>query len=584
MLIIFVPRAWVVLCNLGGIRPLEMGELLPNGYSYPRTGSLTFQSYCLLSLHCNPNSSTKTSLAYSKSAPTIQLLAFQLLFTVCVSPLAVLTNTKATPEVTTIVLSASSQSDKIDMDLVSVGYLILTLEQVTKNAYSLTNSIKYSTPKVDQIHYQILAEKATTEAWANQMRITNGRDSAPSIPPDKLDGVTKLLSKLVEYVKAAEDKYAKVKSKSADKKNTIANLRPRALFMLSGYNDLKDLVDVIASMNKALLMIAPALPPYPRHMYPEGSIRPQIQHLMLDDHDTNSQGSEAQPSSTPVSMDGTTAVGPTFSRTQTKQLSRIGTDISARSVYGLEHLPSLRSIYELCLNAMDMMAHRGRHALLQNSSARLKLWGAGIFELPVPLDTVLMLREKDSNAVRKVFLKAMAYILVRLGMLLPHPRIHSVMSNTAVERSLRRLRDSVTNQTGDLYRQQSIMQAEIPSMLGTDELVEYSLVSWANSLQRQKDLAAVLRQHPTRKPDDLHDIEAMLDYHYILKLIEILFHLLPAIRNERETYSFWREAEQAAKDGDTESLTASIRANSTVEMICTKLRISSRKELSGRVN
>lgn len=99
---------------------------------------------------------------------------------------------------------------------------------MTKNAYSLTDSIKYLMSKVDQIHYRILAEKATTEASANQMRIANGRDSAPSIPPDKLDEVTKLLSKLVEYVKASEDKYAKVKLKSADKKNTIANLRSRA--------------------------------------------------------------------------------------------------------------------------------------------------------------------------------------------------------------------------------------------------------------------------------------------------------------------------------------------------------------------
>ena len=31
--------------------------------------------------------------------------------------------------------------------------------------------------------------------------------------------------------------------------------------MLSGYGDLKDLVDVIASMNKALLTIAPAIAP-----------------------------------------------------------------------------------------------------------------------------------------------------------------------------------------------------------------------------------------------------------------------------------------------------------------------------------
>ena len=227
---------------------------------------------------------------------------------------------------------------------------------------------------------------------------------------------------------------------------------------------------------------------------------------------------------------------------------------------------------------MDMMAHQGRHALLQNLSARLKVWVAGSFELPVPLDTVLMLREKDSNAVRTVFLKAMAYILVRQG------RIHSATSKTTVERSLRRLRDTIADQTGDVYRQQLIMRAEISSMLGTDELVEYSLVSWANSLQRPKNLALVHRQHPTRKPDDLHDIEAMLDYNFISKMIETFFDLLPAIRIERETYSLLREAEQAAKDGDTQSLTASTRANSTVNTICTKLKIPPMKEILGIVN
>ena len=218
---------------------------------------------------------------------------------------------------------------------------------------------------------------------------------------------------------------------------------------------------------------------------------------------------------------------------------------------------------------MDMMAHWGRHTLLQNSSTRIKLWGAGIFKLLTPLDTVLILREKDSNTVRKVFLKVMAYILVRQGMLLHHLGIHSATSNTTVERSLRRLRDPITDQTGDVYRQQSIVQAEISSMLGTDELLEYSLASWANSLQRQKDLAAVLRQHQTKKPDDLHDIEAMLDCNSISEIIETLLDLLPAILNERETYSLLREAEQAAKDGDTQSLTASTRANSTVNMIRT---------------
>ena len=75
----------------------------------------------------------------------------------------------------------------------------------------------------------------------------------------------------------------------------------------------------------------------------------------------------------------------------------------------------------------------------------------------MPLDTVLMLRKMDSNAVRKAFLMAMAYVLVRQGMLLHNLCIHNETYNMTVERSLRHLRDTITDQTGDVYRQQSIM-------------------------------------------------------------------------------------------------------------------------------
>ena len=145
----------MVFCDSGGLQPLEMGELQPNG--------------CF----CHPFTS--------------------------------LINTRTRQR--TVVLPAPSQSDNMASDPVSVGYLVLTLVQVMKNAYSLISSIKDSAPKIDRIYYRMIAEKMTTEAWANQMRTANGRDSA------KLDEVTKLLSKLVEYVKAAEDKYAKVELK-----------------------------------------------------------------------------------------------------------------------------------------------------------------------------------------------------------------------------------------------------------------------------------------------------------------------------------------------------------------------------------
>ena len=73
------------------------------------------------------------------------------------------------------------------------------------------------------------------------------------------------------------------------------------------------------------------------------------------------------------------------------------------------------------------------------------------------------------------------------------------------------------------------------------------------------------REDLSKEPDDLRDSEAMLDYNSISKKIEILFNLLPAIRNERQTYSLFREAEKAAKDGGSQSFTTRIRPHSTVK-------------------
>lgn len=289
------------------------------------------------------------------------------------------------------------------MDPISVGYLILTVVQVTSNAFKLVNSIKYSAPKVDLIYYRLLAEKETTEAWASQMRQMNGTDLRTSVPPDKYNEVSKLLGKLREYLEQAERKYAKVELKSADQGNTVANLRARALFVLSGYDDLKDLVDAIAVMNKALKTIAPTLPPYSRHMYSEGSTVPIVQRDYLPQVIESASRSETAQSSTlrPDTEISSTLASPDRAKDETE--------------HTFLHLPSLKRIYLLSLEALRNMSQCRAHKLLANATARLTLWGAGLFEGIAPLDRILRKEEKEVNALREAFLKAMTHILVLEG-------------------------------------------------------------------------------------------------------------------------------------------------------------------------
>lgn len=61
------------------------------------------------------------------------------------------------------------------------------------------------------------------------------------------------------------------------------------------------------------------------------------------------------------------------------------------------------------------MALRHQNKQLENAVSRLRLWGAGMFEQPAPLDKVLALDDKPVSAARNAFIKTIARILVLEG-------------------------------------------------------------------------------------------------------------------------------------------------------------------------
>ena len=298
-------------------------------------------------------------------------------------------------------------------DPLSVMYLVLSVVQVTQNAYNLVNSIKHVSTRIDQQCYRLLAEKETTEAWANQMRLAAGDDLRSSVPPEKYDQVIEILEKLQVYYAKAEVKYSKVGAKtSKDGGEKGPGIRARTSYVLSGYNELKDLVDTISTMNTALRAIAPPLPPYAVPMY-EGPQRPPTfaSTFSARSHD------RLAPSVSARSAGSSTAI-PASSLSQTlvdddRSLSPGGRDNPSNDDYA--HLPRLSTIYSLLLEALEMLATHRKEDLLQNSAARLKLWGAGLFEQPAPLDQVLAKDDANPSATRQAFLKTAAHIFILEG-------------------------------------------------------------------------------------------------------------------------------------------------------------------------
>lgn len=454
------------------------------------------------------------------------------------------------------------------MDPVSVGYLVLGAVQVTQRIVNLFNSIKDGSPKVDQIYYRLLAERERTEAWANSMRVMNGTDLRSTIPPEKYAEVKKLLEKLSEYYTRAEEKYARIEIKPSEK-GIAANLKARTKFVLSGSEDLKDLVDVIGAMNKALKAIAPPLPPYSRRTHMEGfasRMEPEIPSGSMPSTSWRSGGAESS-----------------TLRPESELSTTIGQQTQIQEEHGsigeleeeLTYLPSLQTIYDLCLESLLKIAHRHKNKLLENAASRLRLWGAGIFESPAPLDNVLRRKEKDSDTLRQALLNAIANVLVLEGMISTCSSASFQDPDVFPERELHTL---LGNKSGVENDELAYFRTEISSLLGTDELVQIAVRKWAIFLSRQRDEKEQPKTQDTTtdikmsgpgpiKPDFEVRIEEVPenDFGSISRIVESLFDLLPAIRAERRSYCLLLEQLEAGKIDDSQSVSAPSAAESTIE-------------------
>lgn len=275
------------------------------------------------------------------------------------------------------------------MDSLSLSAKLLSVLALAQNSAKLISAAtRLQDPKLDQIHYRLLAEKKRTAEWASHMRVLKSTNPRATISPEEHDAVVVLLGKLDTYYRKAHEKFSAIENPTKGPVDPTA-LKARTKSLLDGYDDLKELVDTLAAMNDTLKSSAPSLPKCSPRAYRDRSPIQLSSPMTMDEVSLAAKPSPA--SATAQNID------------------------EATGVYEPTTLPSVHSIYQTTLDTLISLSIRRRNPQVTRSASRLKLWGTGLFKMGIPLDEVFE-SDKDSNRpVRDCILKILVEILVWEG-------------------------------------------------------------------------------------------------------------------------------------------------------------------------
>jgi hypothetical protein len=183
------------------------------------------------------------------------------------------------------------------------------------------------------------------------------------------------------YFERAERKMSTIYKEPGARMTTRIILR-RFWFANSGFQELDQLTDVLATMNQTLMLIAPPLPQYSSLYLPAGDFQPE-------------------------SATATTA------RVDPVEVTEVSQSDPPAPVI------SHASLYSTCLNILYLIASEVPHNLsLTRLHARLAQWGQGLFaNEPTSLDAIFENNPDDTETIRLVIARALVYIAVIEGML-----------------------------------------------------------------------------------------------------------------------------------------------------------------------
>lgn len=279
------------------------------------------------------------------------------------------------------------------MDPVSVAALILTTTTIISDVVKFARNAQKALgndEKFNTLRYRLKAEQMLTTAWSNSLRRVPGDSLRDKIPAKDWKDVEEILEKLRETYQSTATKFGRMEADDG-KRVTPSVLVYRMKWHASGYEDFKAMLDLIETLNKILNMVAPAPPLY-----------------------------------SPPSTNAYPA-GYTFQSGEAERLSGVGApgiDLISTPEARIEQMPpplskptTIEAIYTASLEGMRLLSvsPKTAHIGAQGAVLRLQLWGIGLFEGSLPLDTILEKGSKDYDQLRECLLNILVNIAVTEG-------------------------------------------------------------------------------------------------------------------------------------------------------------------------
>ena len=255
--------------------------------------------------------------------------------------------------------------------------------------YSYTLSYRIQLPSSPpQIYSRIDAEWKRTEAWANQVRSINIDDLRAAFPPEEADRILEALKRLRQNYKRASHKL-----ESADHKE---DRLPNQDLFTKDDDDLEELLSNLTAANNALQNMT--------HPSPVDSPKSSEKSFRTRRHFT--------PRTPATSLNASTWTGaedPLLSKGKAMDI------VPNQELIRPTFVPSVRTVYRRTHSTLVAISVRRSDPKIARSASRLRLWGAGLFEMAVPLDIVFDSNKDAFRPVRQCILRILVDILVWEG-------------------------------------------------------------------------------------------------------------------------------------------------------------------------
>lgn len=260
--------------------------------------------------------------------------------------------------------------------LALTGTILATI-QIARDVAKLLRAISdVDDPRIRIIQGKLTNERRLTVAWANRIRLESAGNW--NIPPESVKEVETILAQMRLYFKRAESKMTKILKDPGGKMTGRVFMR-RFWFAYGGFEELRDLTEVLATMNQTLMIIAPPLPHYSSLNMPASS-RPDA--------------------------------------TAPNTASVIPADVAELTIPDSQGPgKSQASLFSKCLDVLAMIAREIPHnQSLETHHLRLEQWGQGLFgDDPISLNTIFASDPEGNETLIAVLTRALVYIAVIEG-------------------------------------------------------------------------------------------------------------------------------------------------------------------------